>query len=145
MGATPTSLVLRVGSLVAAVAVTVGVVAVTQVGASLSDRGPLGNDAARSDLREGRATPDPDLPAGRADDPRGVRRGRRRLPGRVRDRPATSGPDEAGGWRTVSFETGPDDDVDAVFAKRDRSIEIEVFCNRGEPTVGEVERNTLPD
>ena len=54
-------------------------------------------------------------------------------------------PDEAGGWRTISFETGPDDDIDAVFAKRDRSIEIEVFCNLGEPTVGEVERTTLPD
>ena len=42
-------------------------------------------------------------------------------------------PDEAAGWRTVSYETGPDDDVDAVFAQRDRSIEIEVFCNLGTP------------
>ena len=45
----------------------------------------------------------------------------------------------------MSFETGPDDDIDGVFAKGDRSIEIEVFCNRGEPTVSEVEQNALPD
>jgi hypothetical protein len=129
---------------VAAVAVTVGVVAVTRVGATLSDRGPLGNDAARSDLREGRATPDPDLPLvdrtfaeefGEVDV---ACQGAFAIGRDVR-------PDEAGGWRTISFETGPDDDIDAVFAKRDRSIEIEVFCNLGEPTVGEVERTTLPD
>lgn len=129
---------------VAAVAVTVGVVAVTRVGATLSDRGPLGNEAARSDLREGRATPDPDLPLvertfaeefGEVDV---ACQGAFAIGRDVR-------PDESGGWRTISFETGPDDDIDAVFAKRDRSIEIEVFCNLGEPTLGEVERNTLPD
>ncbi len=129
---------------VAAVAVTVGVVAVTRVGATLSDRGPLGNEAVRSDLLEGRATPDPDQPLVE----RTIReefgemdvacRGEYALGLAVR-------PDEDAGWRTVSYETGPDDDVDAVFAKRDRSIEVEVFCNLGEPTVGEVERNTLPD
>lgn len=61
--------------------------------------------------------------------------------------PYASGVDArpATGWRTVSFETAPDEDIDAVFAKGERSIEIEVFCNRGEPTISEVEQNTLPD
>lgn len=129
---------------VALVAVAVGVVAVTRLGSALSDRGPLGNEAVRGDLREGSATPDPRQPLVE----RTVReefgemdvacRGEFALALAVR-------PDEAAGWRTVSYETGPDDDVDAVFAQRDRSIEIEVFCNLGTPTVGDLERNTLPD
>ena len=49
------------------------------------------------------------------------------------------------GWRIVSYERGPDDDVDAVFSSRGRSVEVEVFCNQGEPTVSDLERNTLPD
>ena len=129
---------------VALVAVTVGVVAVTRLGATLSDRGPLGNEAVRGDLREGAATPAPDQPLvertiteefGEMDV---ACRGEFALGLDVR-------PDEEAGWRTVSYETGPDDDVDAVFAQRDRSIEIEVYCNLGQPVVGEVERNTLPD
>jgi hypothetical protein len=51
----------------------------------------------------------------------------------------------ARGWRVVSFEKGPDDDVDAVFSSRGRSVDVEVFCNQGEPTVAEIERNTLPE
>ena len=49
------------------------------------------------------------------------------------------------GWRMVSYEGGPDDDVDAVFSNGRRSVDLEVFCNRGEPTVAEIEDNTLPD
>ena len=45
----------------------------------------------------------------------------------------------------MSFERGPDDDVDAVFANAGRSIDLEVFCNRGRPTVAEIEFNELPD
>ncbi|WP_157559838.1 hypothetical protein [Nocardioides sp. Soil777] len=129
---------------VAAVAVTVGVVAVTRVGATLSDRGPLGNQAARNDLREGRASPDPAAPM--------VERTFTEEFGEIDV--ACQGafaigldvrPDEAQGWRTISFETEPDDDIDAVFAKGDRSIEIEVFCNLGEPAVSEVERSTLAE
>ena len=45
----------------------------------------------------------------------------------------------------VSFECGPDDDVDAVFSNGGRSVDLEVFCNQGEPTVGEIEGNTLPE
>jgi hypothetical protein len=54
-------------------------------------------------------------------------------------------PDKQAGWRVVSYESGPDDDVDAVFANRDRSIEVEVYCNGSEPTIADLERNTLPD
>ena len=129
---------------VAVVAVTVGVVAVTRVGATLSDRGALGNEAARSDLREGGASPDPDDPM--------VERTFTEEFGEIDV--ACQGafaigldvrPDEAAGWRTISFETKPDDDIDAVFAKGDRSIEVEVFCNLGEPTVSEIERSTLAE
>jgi hypothetical protein len=121
---------------VAAVAVTVGVLAVTRVGATLSDRGPLGNEAARNGLREGKGTPDPDQAL--------VERTFSEAFGEIdiacqgafarglEARPAS-------GWRTIKFETGPDDDIDGVFAKGTRSIEIEVFCNRGEPTVSEIE------
>ena len=61
------------------------------------------------------------------------------------DRLPVSRPEPAPGWRIVSYETGPDDDVDAVFAKAAESIEIEVFCNRGIPTVADLERKTLPE
>jgi hypothetical protein len=49
--------------------------------------------------------------------------------------------DPAPGWHAISFEPGPDDDVDALFARGDRSLEVEVFCNRGRPTVADVEHN----
>ena len=129
--------------LAAALAVTVGVVAVTQVGASLRGRGPLGNEVVRGELQEQSAEVDPSLP---------------QVERTIRDEfgeldVACQGlyavgldarPDREAGWRVVSYETGPDDDVDAVFANRDRSIELEVYCNRGEPTIGDIERNTLP-
>jgi hypothetical protein len=47
----------------------------------------------------------------------------------------------ADGWRAISFEPGPDDDVDALFARGDGSLEVEVFCNRGRPTLADVEHN----
>lgn len=53
------------------------------------------------------------------------------------------GPDEDAGWRVVSWEKGPDDDVDAVFSDGRNSVDLEVFCNRGRPTLAELERNTL--
>ncbi len=52
---------------------------------------------------------------------------------------------EAAGWRVVSWEKGPDDDVDAVFSDGRNSVDLEVFCNRGRPTVADLERNTLGD
>ena len=54
-------------------------------------------------------------------------------------------PDTAAGWRTVSIDAGPDDDVDAVFRNRLRSVEIEVFCNQGVPTIAEVEYDELTE
>ena len=132
--------------LAAALAVTVGVVAVTTVGASMRGRGPLGNEVVRE--RRCRSGPPRSIrgPApGRAHVPRRVRRARRRLPGRSTRSASTPVPTSAAGWRVVSYETGPDDDIDAVFANKDRSIEIEVYCNRGEPTIGDLERNTLPE
>ncbi|MFN8193258.1 MAG: hypothetical protein U0R80_03150 [Nocardioidaceae bacterium] len=126
----------------AATAVAVGIVAVSSVGASVRDRGPLGTrtpSAAEQD--EGRMVVDPgatrvrrsiDDEFGRFDvECRGV----------VAFGITTSTRD---GWRTVSFEPGPDDDVDAVFSKRGRSIELEVYCNRGEPTIGDREVKSLP-
>lgn len=126
----------------AAVAVTIGVLAVTSVGASVRDRGPLGNEFQRVEGIEGSATPEP-----------GASRERRTIAEEfgsftVECRGAVAygiGVETLPGWRTVSYEPGPDDDVDAVFANRKASIEIEVYCNRGQPTISDLERKTLPD
>ena len=84
------------------------------------------------------------------------------LPGRTRDiqgeygtfRVSCEGPYAAGlrveankaaGWSVLSYEQGPDDDVDAVFTRPGRSVEVEVYCNQGVPTVGDVERATFID
>jgi hypothetical protein len=128
----------------AALAVAVGVLAVTTVGDSLRDRGPLGNEEARADLREEVVEPDESLPLVE----RTIREEFGELDVACRGAYALGiavRPHEAGGWETVSFESGPDDDVDAVFAHRGRSIEIEVYCDRGEPTIGDLERNELPE
>lgn len=130
----------------ATLAITIGIVAVTQVGASIRGRGPLGESEMirNAELREGRASPDPDAERIRdvVEDEFGefVVECRGAVAYGVAARP-----DSAAGWRTVSYEPGPDDDVDAVFANKARSIDIEAFCNRGRPTVSEIERNTLPD
>ena len=132
--------------LAAIVAVSVGLVAVNGLGASIRDRGPTVNDAIHeaqlNEEREGIASADPD-------DERHSKE--------IREEfgvfevecqgPIATGsrPEPAPGWRIVGYETGPDDDVDAVFAKAAESIEIEVFCNRGIPTVADLERKTLPE
>lgn len=54
-------------------------------------------------------------------------------------------PDRSAGWRVLSYEPGPDDDVDAVFTRPGRSIEVEVFCNQGIPTVADIERAQFID
>ncbi|MET1059738.1 MAG: hypothetical protein ABWX84_09080 [Nocardioides sp.] len=126
----------------AVVAISVGLAAVSTVGASIRGRGPLGNEVVRDN--EQPARPDPEA-------------------ARVRDE--VSGefgtfvvecrgvfaygirvePDAANRWRVVSYEEGPDDDVDAVFSNGRRSVDLEVYCSRGKPTVAEIESNTLPD
>jgi hypothetical protein len=132
--------------LAAAASVTVGVVVMNQLGASNRDRGPIGDNELirQAELTEGSATPDPDAEV--------VRRSIDEEFGSfvvecrgVHAYGVEAVPDQAAGWRTVSFERGPDDDVDAVFAQQRRSIDIEVFCNRGEPTVADLERNELPE
>ena len=130
----------------AGLSVAVGVVAVTSAGASIRDRGPIGDNELirQAELAEGSASPDPDAELVRKmiEDEFGgfvvECRG-------VYAYGIEAQPDEAAGWRTVSFERGPDDDVDAVFANAGRSIDLEVFCNRGQPTVAEIEFNELPD
>jgi hypothetical protein len=132
--------------LAAAASVTVGVVVVTQLGASTRDRGPIGDNELirQAELSDGSASPDPDAEVVRhsIDEEFGSFvvecRG-------IYAYGVEAVPDTAAGWRTVSFEHGPDDDVDAVFAQQRRSVDIEVFCNRGEPTVADIERNELPE
>ena len=141
------ALVFALGWLLAvAASVAVGVVVVDQLGASNRDRGPIGDNELirQAELAEGSAAPDPDAEV--------VRRSIDEEFGSfvvecrgVYAYGVEARPDQAAGWRVVSFERGPDDDVEAVFAQDRRSIEIEVFCNRGEPTVAEIERNELPE
>ena len=125
-------------------AVVVGLTAVSTVGAQVRGRGPLGNEVIRTAQLEGSAAPDP------ADGS-----ATRTIQGEwgefvVRCQgPVAFGeevrPARETGWRVVSYENGPDDDVDAVFSNRGRSFDMEIFCNRGVPTVAEIEENTLPD
>lgn len=127
----------------AVVAVSVGVLAVTSAGAGIRDRGPLGTGLPAVDPD---ATPTPDPAAERVrtelDDDYGtfVVECRGSVAYGVEARP-----DTADGWRVVSYERGPDDDVDAVFARGPRSIEVEVFCNRGRPAVSDREEHVLED
>ena len=129
---------------VTTLAVAVGLVAVSTVGAQVRGRGPLGNEVIRTSQLEGTASPDPD-DASVTREVAGewgvfVVRCQGVVAFGEEVRPA-----RAAGWRVVSYERGPDDDVDAVFSNGRRSFDLEVFCNRGEPTVAEVEENTLPD
>ena len=125
-----------------AVAVLVGVFAVSTVGATIRDRGPVGDEVVRDVSVPPSAVPEPDGPAV-ADEITGEW-GAFRVECRetwafgVGVRPARDA-----GWRVVSWEKGPDDDVDAVFSDGRTSVDLEVFCNRGRPEVAELERNTL--
>jgi len=127
------------------IAIVVGLAAVSTVGASLRGRGPIGNEVVRNVDRgaEVQVRPDPDATV--------VSREIRGDYGTftvacqgVYALGKGARPRSSSGWRVISFEPGPDDDVDAVFSNRRRSVEIEVFCNRGRPTVAEIERNQLP-
>lgn len=131
--------------LVAAVlAVTVGVLAVSSAGAGVRDRGWLGSTVGGADTADLAPAPDP-----------GAARTERSIDGEYgafvvvcrgsvaygeEVRPATDA-----GWEVVSYERGPDDDVDAVFANGPRSIDLEVYCRRGVPTVSDLEEHVLPD
>ncbi len=133
--------------LAAGVAIAVGLIAVTTVGDSLRDRGPLGNqgnETIRAEIQDGEVEPDTTLPLVE----KTIREEFGELDVACQGAYAlgiAERSDRANGWSIVSFESGPDDDIDAVFANKGRSIEIEVYCNRGEPTVGDIERNELPE
>lgn len=126
------------------VAVIAGVFAVSTVGATIRDRGPVGDEVARDPNVVATSVPSPDGPAVKDE-----------ISGEwgafvveCRDTWAHGvgvRPDKAAGWRVVSWEKGPDDDVDAVFSDGRNSVDLEVFCNQGRPTLAELERNTLGD
>jgi hypothetical protein len=129
----------------AVVAVIVGVTAVTRLGDQLSDRGPLGNqELIRKAEPAAPARPDPDDPLieGTFEDDFGsfvvACQGKFAIGVEAR-------PDEGAGWRTISYEPGPDDDIDAVFSNGRRSQELEIYCNLGRPVLSELENNTIPD
>lgn len=154
------------GWLVAVVAaVTVGVVTVSAVGASLTGRGPLGDEVIRhspdaaatapaeetvpTETASTEAVPTQDAAPTEAASPPGERLSTRvfteefgalevgcRGPYAVG---VAITPDEAAGWRVVSYDAGPDEDVEAVLVRGGRSAEIEVFCNRGVPTIADLE------
>jgi hypothetical protein len=139
----PRPVVLVLGWLAAAtVAVTVGVLAVSQLGASLQQRGPVGSDTRRfAEQAEGTSRPDPDAARVARTISGAFGEFEVACRGAVAYGEATTTRD---GWQVVSYEEGPDDDVDAIFARRARSIEIEVYCNQGRPTIGDREVKTLP-
>lgn len=129
------------------VAVLAGVFAVSTVGATIRDRGPVGEEVAQEtavDPAQATSAPSPDGPAvGDA-----ITGEWGAFDVECRDTWAYGvgvRPDRDAGWRIVSWEKGPDDDVDAVFSDGRNSVDLEVFCNRGRPTLAELERNTLGD
>ncbi|MET3963437.1 hypothetical protein ABIE44_003371 [Marmoricola sp. OAE513] len=128
-----------------ALAIALGVLAVTTVGASLRGRGPLGDE-----VRAEPVGPDqiqtPPADAVRVKDEITGDWGSFQVECRgVYAYGLKAEPAAAQGWRVISYEQGPDDDVDAVFSDGRRSVDLEVFCNRGRPTLAEIERNTLPE
>jgi hypothetical protein len=130
------------GWLVAVVAaVAVGIVTVTAVGASVRGRGPVGQE-----VPPATATVPPTAGPHLVEETISGEFGGFRVGcDGVYAVGVRALPDEAAGWRVVSFEPGPDDDVDAVFARGGRSIELEVFCNQGRPTLAEQEEHELAD
>lgn len=130
----------------AVIAVTVGVTAVSGLGDQLRDRGPIGNQELIQDSGLNTRTPklDPDEPqiektfTGDFGEFDVACQGKFALGVQAR-------PDKAAGWRTISYEPGPDDDIDAVFSNGRRSQELEIYCNLGRPVLSELENNTIPD
>lgn len=130
----------------ATLAVSVGVVAVTGLGDQIRDRGPLGDNqlVREAGQRTGPATPNPGDPSveetfsGDFGEFVVACQGMFAIGVDAR-------PDVAAGWRTVSYEPGPDDDIDAVFSNDTRTQELEIYCNQGRPVLAEIEDNTLPE
>jgi hypothetical protein len=125
------------------VATALGLTAVTVVGDLASGRGPLGQA-----VTSPRSTTDAGGSA--APGARAVRRVFTRDFGTftasctgpvARAVSATARPGTP--WRVVRFEPGPDDDIAVVFRGPDELVEVEVFCNRGRPTVSELDRSRV--
>jgi len=128
--------------LAAVVAVTAGVLAVSSVGASVRDRGPLGNEVVRQEVATSSATPAP----GATRTTRVFEDDFGTLEVECRGLVAHGlGVQTAPGWRTRSFESGPDEEVEAVFVGRGGVIEIEVYCNRGWPRIADLDRTARSD
>ena len=114
------------------------------VGATIRDRGPVGDEVMTDTSVRPSSVPSPEGPAVQDE----ITGEWGAFDVECRDTWAYGvgvRPDEAAGWRIVSWEKGPDDDVDAVFSDGRNSVDLEVFCNRGRPTLAELERNTLGD
>ncbi|MFT4082081.1 MAG: hypothetical protein QM638_05805 [Nocardioides sp.] len=125
----------------AGAAVTVGTVAVSSVGASLHHDGPVGEAVDEVDP-SGATSPQP----GSTTLERTFRGEYGALTAACHGVVASAvRAAPAAGWRTTSYEAGPDDDVGATFSRGQRSVEIEVYCNRGRPTIADLERETHPD
>ena len=129
----------------ALVAVAVGVVAVTALGGRLSDRGPQGdNELVRSSgVVAATPTPDPNDPV--VEETFSSDFGQFVVACQGQFAVGIEAlPDRSEGWRTISYEPGPDDDIDAVFSNGKRSQELEIYCNLGRPVLDEIENNTIP-
>jgi len=127
------------------VATSLGLLAVSVVGDAVRGRGPLGDEVTAGARDAGTPTPGP------AASTELVRRDLTQDYGTFSvacDGPYARGEGAepgAGGWRVVRFEPGPDDDVEAVFASATELVEVEVFCNRGRPTLAEVDRSRITE
>ena len=134
-------------ALAVAVATAVGLAAVGMVGDAVRGRGPLGGEVQPADAapqgseQDPRPDPDAELISREISGDFGTFmvscQGLHAIVHEVRA-------DAAAGWRVVRFEPGPDDEVDAVFSNRRSLVDIEVFCNGGQPTVAETEKSRLP-
>lgn len=137
----PSRLALAATWLVAVVLATgIGLVAVNSVGDAASGRGPLGPDTLVVGSPARPTAPTTPQPGGTE-----VSREFRYEFGTFTV--SCNGPfarvldtAPAKGWRTDSFEPGPDDDVELVFSNTEYVVEIEVFCNRGMPDLSELDR-----
>ncbi len=123
-------------------AVATGLLAVNAVGASILNRGPLGNEV----VRPGDLTEQPDPSAALAESPK-RKQTTETFSGEFGSfKVECRGPwafglaaHPATGWRMLEFDPGPADDVEAKFVRGARLTEVEVFCNRGRPVISDIE------
>ena len=128
------------------VATVVGLVAVQSVGQALQGSGPLGAQLDSSERdRTLLASQDPSVLTPVASDPVLDRTFAGRY-GSVKVRCQGSlatwqGATPAAGWRVVEYPEGVQAQVEASFSDGDSTIEVEVFCNAGVPTLTAFDRS----